>query len=381
MLGISLDQQISLPMSSINLFLKVLTNNVFQRLLTSIGLTICSFAYLGGSVQAQNPAMDPPLESETVTVKLAEGSISPFPFNVKTAWQGEVSYRNVDRVELRFRELVKGGCTGIETVEPEVWTKPISDSANSERALFRIPVSSQSAFRPGRSYCVHITLERPVQNDGADQCTEKEQETKNAGAQPKCIQSNPSSARGWRVKKPDAYASRTAEVKTFVINSTPRAGLKHYLSTSVGAAYALKAETWIASYMLNVHLGAINKNTDLGGRLTPRQHVAQRVSFFLGLSPVTIYSYADGGVRDLTPVGNITVGASVRSLLYPSVFRGRLARAVLEPLVIDVGFFRYAQRHANPLVNDEITKDSFLIGLSYDIGITKILTPIAGLLQ
>ncbi len=165
------------------------------------------------------------------------------------------------------------------------------------------------------------------------------------------------------------------------ITLRPRSSLADHIKSDFGIGYVPKIKGLVGVINVHFYFVAINNDADLGyGELSRARQVFSRLSLFVGLAPLTFSSESEQEIKNITKLGNLVYGVGIRSLPYwPK--RKSFMRLVFQPMRINVGFMRFIQDDANPLVTDNRYKNAPFVSITYDLNISTLLGPIGKLFQ
>jgi hypothetical protein len=158
-----------------------------------------------------------------------------------------------------------------------------------------------------------------------------------------------------------------------------RTKLSDYVKLDFGFAYSPHIVGVFGFTSAHFYLTAINQDADLGKIKGFKRQVALRTSFFIGISPFTIYSDTKQPIDKPSGAGNFIYGIGFRSPLYGYSYGNWVARTFFQPMRVVAGNMVFMQKDANPLITQNHIKQSFYIGISFDINIATLLTPISKL--
>jgi len=158
-----------------------------------------------------------------------------------------------------------------------------------------------------------------------------------------------------------------------------RIKLSDYIKLDFGFAYSPHICALFGFTSAHIYFTAINQDADLGKIRDFRRQVALRTSFFFGISPLTIYSDTKQPIDKFTSAGNFIYGIGFRSPLYGYSSGSWVARSFLQPMRLVAGNMVFRQNDANPLVVQNHIKQSFFMGISFDINIGSLFNVISKL--
>lgn len=146
----------------------------------------------------------------------------------------------------------------------------------------------------------------------------------------------------------------------------------NYTAADFGFGYVPDLKAISGFTTVHVYFTALNNDTDLMEIKGFSRNFFLRTSLFAGVSTIPINAGADSGVKKLLGIGNFVYGIGFRSPLYGPWLpwlRNKAGRIFLQPMRITAGEMLYQQPDENDIL---IRKNSFYIGLSYDLNISKL---------
>lgn len=179
--------------------------------------------------------------------------------------------------------------------------------------------------------------------------------------------------------KIDFYDKNDVLKLTILRSSYTRTKFADYVKLDFGFGYAPNIEGVFGFTTAHIYLVPINNDADLG-KVSGFRKFWQRSSFYFGFSPLTIYTDTKQPVNKLSGTGNFIYGYGLRSPFYGwKRSEGSRARTFLQPMRLVVGSMVFKQASENPLIITEQIKQSLYIGISYDLNIASLFSPIAKL--
>jgi hypothetical protein len=173
------------------------------------------------------------------------------------------------------------------------------------------------------------------------------------------------------------YDNDDNEKLTILRSSYTRTKFGDYVKLDFGFGYAPNIEGVFGFSTAHIYFVPINNDADLG-KLKGFRKFWQRSSFYFGLSPLTIYTDTKQPVNNLSGAGNFVYGYGLRSPFYGWKRNGgSRARTFLQPMRLVIGSMVFKQTSENPLITTQQVKQSFYVGISYDLNIAGLFTPIA----
>lgn len=153
-----------------------------------------------------------------------------------------------------------------------------------------------------------------------------------------------------------------------------------YMKSDFGFGYVNMFNPGVIGFAsAHVHLYPINYDADLGKIKSLYKQASMRLSGFFGISPLTIYSNTQQPIVPLTKTGNFVYGLGIRSPLYGYYGQHRVLRAILQPMRLTIGNVVFTQNNASPLISTPEYKQALYFGISYDLTLSTLFSPITKL--
>lgn len=153
-----------------------------------------------------------------------------------------------------------------------------------------------------------------------------------------------------------------------------------YMKSDFGFGYVNMFNPGVIGFAsAHVYLYPINYDADLGKIKSLYKQASMRLSGFFGISPITIYSNTQQPIVPLTKTGNFVYGLGIRSPLYGYYGQHRVLRAILQPMRLTIGNVVFTQNNASPLISTPEYKQALYFGISYDLTLSTLFSPITKL--